>query len=71
MLSPEIVRLCEEVRRFVEKEVDPRARWIEEHDAIPEELIRMARDMGSSASRFRSSTAASGSTSPASARSRR
>ena len=45
-LSPEVVRLCEEVRRFVEKEVDPRARWIEEHDAIPEELTRMARDMG-------------------------
>jgi len=46
MLSPEVVQLCEEVRRFVEKEVDPRARWIEEHDAIPEELVRMARDMG-------------------------
>jgi acyl-CoA dehydrogenase len=45
-LSPEIVRLCEEVRRFLEKEVDPRARWIEEHDAIPEELVGMARDMG-------------------------
>jgi acyl-CoA dehydrogenase len=45
-LSPEIVRLCEGVRRFLEKEVDPRARWIEEHDAIPEELVGMARDMG-------------------------
>jgi acyl-CoA dehydrogenase len=45
-LSPEVVRLCEEVRRFLEREVDPRARWIEEHDAIPEELVGMARDMG-------------------------
>jgi len=45
-LSPEVVRLCEEVRRFLEKEVDPRARWIEEHDAIPEELVRRAREMG-------------------------
>jgi len=45
-LSPEVVRLCEEVRRFIQKEVEPRSRWIEEHDAIPEELVRMARDMG-------------------------
>jgi len=45
-LTPEVARLCDEVRRFVEKEVDPRARWIEEHDAIPDELARMAREMG-------------------------
>ena len=45
-LSEDVKRLCDELRRFVEKEVDPRARWIEEHDAIPEELVRMARDMG-------------------------
>jgi acyl-CoA dehydrogenase len=45
-LAPEVKRLCEEVRRFVQKEVDPRARWIEEHDAIPEELVRLAREMG-------------------------
>lgn len=45
-LSPEVQRLCDEVRRFVEKEVDPRARWIEEHDAIPDELMQMAREMG-------------------------
>ena len=45
-LSPEVVRLCQEVRRFIQKEVDPRARWIEEHDAVPDELVRMARDMG-------------------------
>jgi acyl-CoA dehydrogenase len=45
-LSPDVTHLCEQVRRFLEREVDPRARWIEEHDAIPEELLRMARDMG-------------------------
>jgi len=45
-LSPEVVSLCQEVRRFIRKEVDPRSRWIEENDAIPEELMRMAREMG-------------------------
>jgi len=45
-LPPEVVRLCEEIRRFIQNEVDPRSRWIEEHDAIPEELTRMAREMG-------------------------
>jgi acyl-CoA dehydrogenase len=45
-LTPEVRRLCEEVRRFIEKEVEPRSRWIEEHDAIPEDLVRMAREMG-------------------------
>ena len=45
-LSPEVQRLCQEVRRFIRKEVDPRSRWIEEHDAIPDELLRMAREMG-------------------------
>ena len=45
-LSPEVRRLCEEVRRFIQKEVDPRSRWIEEHDTIPEELLRMARELG-------------------------
>lgn len=45
-LRPEVRQLCAEVRRFIQKEVDPRARWIEEHDAIPEELVRTAREMG-------------------------
>lgn len=45
-LSPEVRRLCEEVRRFVQREVDPRARWIEERDAIPEELVAKARALG-------------------------
>jgi acyl-CoA dehydrogenase len=45
-LAPEVRQLCEEVRRFIQKEVDSRSRWIEEHDAIPDELLRMAREMG-------------------------
>lgn len=45
-LSAEVRRLCEEVRRFIQKEVDPRSRWIEENDAIPEELLQKAREIG-------------------------
>jgi acyl-CoA dehydrogenase len=45
-LSPEIERLREAVRRFVATEVEPRSRWIEEHDAIPEELVHKARELG-------------------------
>ena len=45
-LAPEVLRLCQEVRRFIQKEVDPRSRWIEEHDAIPDELMKMARELG-------------------------
>jgi acyl-CoA dehydrogenase len=45
-LSPEVLRLCQEVRRFIQKEVDPRSRWIEEHDAIPDDLMKMARELG-------------------------
>ncbi len=45
-LKPEVRQLCDEIRRFIQKEVDPRSRWIEEHDAIPDDLMRMAREMG-------------------------
>ena len=45
-LSPEVRMLCDEVRRFVRAEVDPRSRWIEENDAIPEELLQKARELG-------------------------
>ena len=45
-LSPDVVRLCAEIRRFIQKEVDPRSRWIEEHDAIPAELLDAARALG-------------------------
>src|SRR5262245_2983388 len=45
-LSPEVQRYREAVRRFIEKEVEPRSRWIEEHDAIPEELMAKTREIG-------------------------
>jgi acyl-CoA dehydrogenase len=45
-LSPEVRLLCDEVRRFIRDEVDPRSRWIEENDAMPPELVQMAREMG-------------------------
>jgi acyl-CoA dehydrogenase len=45
-LSQEVRLLCDEVRRFIRDEVDPRSRWIEEHDAMPEDLLQKARDMG-------------------------
>ncbi len=45
-LSPEARAFCEALRRFVEHEVEPRSRWIEEHDAIPDELMQMARELG-------------------------
>ncbi|MGQ0751533.1 MAG: acyl-CoA dehydrogenase family protein [Betaproteobacteria bacterium] len=45
-LSQEVRLLCDEVHRFIRDEVDPRSRWIEEHDALPEDLLQKARDMG-------------------------
>ncbi len=45
-LSSEVQLLCDEVRCFIRDEVEPRSRWIEENDAIPDDLVRMARDMG-------------------------
>jgi acyl-CoA dehydrogenase len=45
-LSQEVRLLCDEVRRFIRDEVEPRSRWIEEHDTIPEDLLQKARDMG-------------------------
>ena len=45
-LSQEVRLLCDEVRRFIRDEVDPRSRWIEEHDAMPEDVLQKAREMG-------------------------
>jgi len=45
-LSQEVRLLCDEVRRFIRDEVDPRSRAIEEQDAIPDDLLQKARDMG-------------------------
>jgi acyl-CoA dehydrogenase len=45
-LSPEVTQLCDEIRRFIQKEVEPRSRWIEENDAIPDDLVQKARELG-------------------------
>jgi acyl-CoA dehydrogenase len=44
--SPEVQALCAEIRRFLDKEVAPQSRWIEENDAIPDDLVRDARNLG-------------------------
>ena len=44
--KPEVQSLCDEIRRFLAKEVDPRALEIEESDAIPADLHQKARDLG-------------------------
>jgi acyl-CoA dehydrogenase len=45
-ISTEVRQLCDEIRRFIRSEVDPRSREIEESDAIPDDLIRKAREIG-------------------------
>lgn len=45
-LSEDVQLLRRELRRFIEAEVEPRSRWIEEHDEVPEELLAMARELG-------------------------
>ena len=45
-VSPEVRQLCDEIRRFIRAEVDPRSRWIEEHDEVPADLINKAREIG-------------------------
>lgn len=45
-LSPEVQLLRDEVRRFIREQVDPRSRWIEENDAMPDDLLQMARALG-------------------------
>ena len=45
-LKPEVRQLCDEIRRFIRNEVDPRSRWIEEHDEVPEDLVQKARELG-------------------------
>ncbi len=46
MISTEVRLLCDEVAKFVREQVDPRSRWIEENDAVPDDLIQLSRDMG-------------------------
>ncbi len=45
-ITPEVRAFCDEIARFLRKEVDPRSRQIEEDDAIPEELLKLAREIG-------------------------
>jgi acyl-CoA dehydrogenase len=45
-VSTEVRQLCDEIRRFIRVEVDPRSREIEENDAVPDELIQKAREIG-------------------------
>jgi acyl-CoA dehydrogenase len=44
--STEVTQLCDEVRRFLLKEVDTRSRWIEENDTIPDDLVQKTRELG-------------------------
>jgi acyl-CoA dehydrogenase len=45
-LKPEVQSLCDEIRRFLAKEVDPRALEIEASDAIPADLHQKACELG-------------------------
>jgi acyl-CoA dehydrogenase len=45
-LPAEVRQLCDEIRRFIRNEVDPRSRWIEENDQIPDDLLQKARELG-------------------------
>ncbi|HUP95211.1 MAG TPA: acyl-CoA dehydrogenase family protein [Burkholderiales bacterium] len=45
-LKPEVTQLCDEIRRFIRAEVDPRSREIEESDEVPEDLLQKAREVG-------------------------
>jgi acyl-CoA dehydrogenase len=45
-LSSEVEILRDEVQRFIREQVDPRSRWIEENDAMPDDLMQMSREMG-------------------------
>jgi len=45
-ISTEVRQLCDEIRRFLLKEVEPRSRWIEENDTVPDELVQKARELG-------------------------
>src|SRR5918998_3841508 len=45
-VSAEVRAFCDEIRRFIRAEVDPRSRWIEEHDDMPADLLQKARELG-------------------------
>jgi acyl-CoA dehydrogenase len=45
-LAPEVRALRREIRRFVEREVEPRSREIDASDEIPAQLVARARELG-------------------------
>ena len=45
-ITPEVRQFCDEIRRFIRAEVDPRSREIEEKDEMPRDLIDKARALG-------------------------
>ena len=45
-LKPEVIELCDQLRRFIRAEVDPRSREIEENDEVPKDLLDKARELG-------------------------
>ena len=45
-VTAEVRQLCDEIRRFIRAEVDPRSRWIEEHDEVPADLLDKAKEIG-------------------------
>jgi acyl-CoA dehydrogenase len=45
-VSAEVRAFCDEIRRFIRAEVDPRSREIEESDEVPADLLQKAREIG-------------------------
>ena len=45
-IKPEVRELCDQIRRFIRAEVDPRSREIEENDEVPKDLLDKARELG-------------------------
>jgi acyl-CoA dehydrogenase len=45
-VSTEVRAFCDEIRRFIRAEVDPRSRDIEESDEVPADLLQKAREIG-------------------------
>ena len=45
-VSAEVRAFCDEIRRFIRSEVDPRSREIEESDEVPADLLQKAREIG-------------------------
>ena len=44
--NADVQAFCDQIREFIRGEVDPRSRWIEENDALPEDLLALTRNIG-------------------------